>query len=371
MTDNKQQPNGKQDEQGLTIITNQFPADKFNSLIPIKSMQKLCSYQKPIFNEVYINPDPNKREVYKEKNGELALTKIACTKLMTAANIQIVSSTPIMPSTCTKCVMMARATGIAQRCGDCPSKDDVAHQVIIAVPEASGQWRNVRGTKELRASEEKQRMSEKNYEVFYQFRAELCETKALLRALRAGLMLKATYTPEELKKPFVVAYIVPDMDDKDIKQAYVARFAIGNQALFGEAPGVGGGPAMGIANQQAGPALAAGPQGGQAFTMMNASGFPGYTVEDAPEDEEHIEGMHYETEQGGHIIEDDDQEARASGEPENICRRCGYEIQGNAKKGWKPEDVINYSKRTFGEPYCMDCQPIIRDQIKKDKEAGK
>lgn len=345
------------------VITNQYPVDKFNLLIPVKSMQKLCSYHKPIFNEVYINQNPAKKEVYKEKNGEFALTKIGCTKLMTAANIQIVSSTPIMPSTCTKCVMQARATGIAQRCGDCPSKDDVAHQIIIAVPEASGQWRNVRATKELRASEEKQRMSDKNFDVFYQFRAELCETKALLRALRAGLMLKATYTAEELKKPFVVSYIVPNMDDKDIKQAFVANFARGSQVLFGEQPGIGAGPAMGIMNQQAGPSIAAGPQMGAQFATINGSGFPGYVVEDAPDDEP-VDAMNY-VEPEGHKVEDTNREPEEL--PDNICRRCGYEIGGNDQRGWKPEDVIKYSKRAFGEPYCADCQPIVKENIKRDR----
>lgn len=50
-------------------------------------------------------------------------------------------------------------------------------------------------------------MTDKQRKEFLKFRNEMCETKAINRALRAAMHIKGTYTLEELKKPFVVAYL--------------------------------------------------------------------------------------------------------------------------------------------------------------------
>jgi len=60
-----------------------------------------------------------------------------------------------------------------------------------------------------------------------------CETKALLRAVRAGLGLKGGYTLAELSKPFAVALVVLNTQDPDMKKALIARYAAGQDALFG------------------------------------------------------------------------------------------------------------------------------------------
>lgn len=62
---------------------------------------------------------------------------------------------------------------------------------------------------------------------------ELCETKAMLRAIRT-LGLKQSYTLDELKKPFLIVRFsfVPDMSDPEIKKLVTERALFGTGALY-------------------------------------------------------------------------------------------------------------------------------------------
>lgn len=68
----------------------------------------------------------------------------------------------------------------------------------------------------------------------------LCETKAILRALRGLLGLKQKYTAAELKKPFVIPKLVPaldaHMDDPVVKQALLEKALGSASSLYGRAP---------------------------------------------------------------------------------------------------------------------------------------
>ena len=224
--------NGNGEGTALAVI-NEYPPDKYNVLIPVKTIQEISPIHKVIINQVQIDPNPDKKDVYAEKNGELALTKKGLAKLMAGANIQVINSETVAPTACKRCMEIAQRTRLAPRCGDCPSRDDVAHQVVIAVPEPSGTWRMVRGTKELRTEDERASMTDKQFKKFFPYRTEHCETKALNRALREGLMVSSTYTPAELKKPFVVALVVPNMADPEMRKAVAARMAQSASNLFG------------------------------------------------------------------------------------------------------------------------------------------
>lgn len=225
--------NGNGESTALAVI-NEYPPERYNVLIPVKTLQEISPIHKVIINEVQIDPDPNNgKDVYAEKNGELALTKKGLAKLMAGANIQVINSESIPPTACKRCMEIAQRTRLAPRCGDCPSKDDVAHQIVIAVPEPSGTWRMVRGTKELRMEDERAKMTEKQFKQFFPYRTEHCETKALNRALREGLMVQSTYKREQLQKPFAVALVVPNMADPEMRKAVAARMAQSSSALFG------------------------------------------------------------------------------------------------------------------------------------------
>ena len=222
-----------QEQTTALAIAKEYPQDKFNLLIPVRTMQELSPLHKMIINEVQISPNPNDKDVYKEKNGEYALHKRSLMKLMAAANIQVIDSRPVPTQKCAKCYQMAQATKMAPKCFECPYQDDVAFQVTIAVPELSGTHRIIKATKEIRMEDSKDSMSDAQFKAFKPFRTEQCESKALNRALREGLMIKSTYKAEELKKPFAVALVMPNMADPDLKKAMVERYANNAGALYG------------------------------------------------------------------------------------------------------------------------------------------
>lgn len=318
-------------------VMNDYPADKFNLLIPIKTLQELSPLHKVVINQVQINPEMNKKEVYKEKNGELALTKKGLAKLMTAANIQMVESKPALPQKCLRCTEMAEKTKLAPKCFECPYCDDVAYQVTLAVPEPSGTWRKVVATKEIRMTDERAKMTDKQYQAFFPFRTEQCETKALNRALREALMINATYQSNELQKPFAVAYVVPNMDDPDLKKIMVAKYAESSAVLFGgnkeiktlEAP-------VNIPDDKT--------------TIINAD----------EEDKDNAQVVEAE------IVEDDKTKDIA-------CEKCGQIIEAIDEQ-WTVEAIVDYSKQKFkGKVLCADCQheALEAAKAKKAKEAGK
>ena len=208
----------------LTISSiNNYPVETYNRLFPA-TMTEISPLHKIMVNIVNIDTNLDNKEVYQQKDGGLSLTKIACLKLMTAANVVMEESKPILPQCCQRCIEVSRSTRLAPQCAGCPTKQDVAYQVSILVPEPSGGHRRYVATKEINKT---------NYKGPAEHMAAQCETKALLRALRAGLGLKGSYAPYELAKPFAVALVVLNTQDPDMKKALIQRYAAGQDALFG------------------------------------------------------------------------------------------------------------------------------------------
>ena len=211
----------------LTISSiNNYPVETYNRLFPA-TMTEISPLHKIMVNIVQIDTDILAKDIYKQKNGEYSLTKIGCLKLMTAANVVMDESRSILPKNCQRCVEIAKATRLAPQCAGCPTKEDVAYQVSILVPEPSGGYRKYTATKEVSKQDT---LAKKNP---VEHMGANCETKALLRALRAGLGLKGGYTLNELAKPFAVALVVLNTQDPEMKKALIQRYAAGQDALFG------------------------------------------------------------------------------------------------------------------------------------------
>ncbi|MGD0154028.1 MAG: hypothetical protein ABSC17_09800 [Thermacetogeniaceae bacterium] len=321
----------EQYQQKAIAVLNDYPPEKYNLLIPVESIQEISPLHRVIVNIVRIDPVPDRgKDCYPEKNGGLALTKKGLNKLMAGANIQVIDSRAVVTHKCQRCMEIARTTKLSPRCGDCPAADDVAIQVVIAIPEPSGTWRMVRATKELRVADEKLAMSDKQYKQFFPYRSEHCETKALNRAIRAGLMVKANYTPKELEKPFAVALVVPNMADPEMKKAAAARYATSSMALFpGQQPQL---------PENAGEGLKQLPSG----------------MIDIPADE-------HDDEQPGGVDdppwEDPPSEDNPLGAP-IFCGDCGQVIEATRVNGkdWTPEAIRDYSVRHYGTSLCPECQ---------------
>lgn len=295
---------------GTIVQLNEYPPDKFNVLIPVTTMQVMSNLQRIIVNKVQLDvADPeNSKDIYREKSsGKYAITKVGGMKLAAAANISIVETESSMTDGCKRCVEQARAVGKPKSCGTCPARYDVAVTVTIRVPEPSGGFRLMKATKEIDCAAEKESMTEAQYKRFLPHRTAMAESKAFMRALRAALGLAATYSLPELRKPFIIAHVVPNLDAPEIKEAVASNYL----------------QSMGMLFEGAGAPRAALPA-----AQTTAEVIP----DDAPDFDD----------------------------PDAIfCDDCGEQIvETRAKDGriWTPENIEGYSERKFGRCLCTRCQ---------------
>lgn len=230
-------------------ITQQYPAERYNLLVPMQTVAEIADIHKPVMNVVQISTNPADKEIYEQEKGSeawtgrdgkhhpakpagWALTKKGLNKLMRAAGIKILGTRPIVPSTCQKCAEVNKGIGRPVNCGACPNKD-VKFEARISAPQLTGENIEIVAHKEIIVQDVTDGMSDNQRKEFLKFRSEMCETKAINRALRAAMHIKGTYTLEELRKPFVVAYLVPNLDNELVKQEAVRHFFTSAQELYG------------------------------------------------------------------------------------------------------------------------------------------
>ena len=225
------------------VQLNKYDREKYNVLVPVTTMQVASNLQRITVSEVQLdvrqnssNNGPSKDIYYEKSSSAYAITKVGGMKLAAAANISIVSTTPGRTEACDRCIEMARATGKARSCGNCPHVHDVAVTVTIRVPEPSGGFRLLQATKEIDCTLEAAGMKDgangQQYRRFLPHRTAMAESKAFMRAIRAALGLAGTYAYEDLKKPFVVARVVPNLDAPEIKDAVAANYLQSMGMLF-------------------------------------------------------------------------------------------------------------------------------------------
>jgi hypothetical protein len=297
-------------------------------------MQVMTNMQRIIVNEVRLDTDAQKGgDIYLEKSsGNYAITKVGCMKLAAAANISIVRSESVQPDVCIKCINMTRATGRAQPCGNCPHGYDVKYIVTIRVPEPSGGFRLIAKDKEIDCAMEKQGMTDQQYKRFLPHKASIAESKALVRCIRDALGLKAGYTLDELKKPFIVAHIVPNLDAPEIRNALASGYLQSMGLLF-ETP----------SEQKALPASAATSAPAKSEPPALPKADDNYDESEDPPDT------------------GDDNGPLPWDKPQNgiWCEDCGAEITAvKAKNGSTlgAGEIKDFSVKKFGRCLCPACQ---------------
>lgn len=325
-------------------ITSQYPADKFNLLVPMQTVTEIAEIHKPVMNVVQISTNLADKEIYEQEKAQeawtgrdgkyhpattsgWALTKKGLNKLMRAAGIKILCTRPTIPTTCQKCAEINKGIGRPVNCGTCGNKD-VKFEARISVPQLTGENIEFVAHKEIMVADVIEGMTEKQKKEFLKFRSEMCETKAINRALRAAMHIKGTYTLQELQKPFVVAYLVPNLDNEAVKQAAVQHFFTTTQELYGG---------------------------------HNPGTRKAVFIEDDVE-----EGMEYET-PGSPIAQPENaayqnapaeppretqrrQQEAAEAAPDydpTICTECGMKCSNG---------VVRYSQEQYGRTLCMNCQ---------------
>lgn len=336
------------------VQLNKYTRDQYNVLVPVTTMQAASSLQKIIVSEVQLdtrqdstNRGPSKDVYFEKSSGAYAITKVGGMKLAAAANISILDTEPGRTDGCQRCIEMAKATGKPQVCGNCPHVHDVAVTVTIRVPDPSGDFRAMKATKEIDCTIEaagmKGGMNGQQYRRFLPHRTAVAESKAFMRAIRAALGLAGTYSLEDLKKPFVVARLVPNLDAPEIKQVVAQSYLKSMGMLFdvstSEVRRLG--PVKEVEVVE--------PFADEAPVADSCGVYPEepntWAAPDPIPEERAPRSQRAESSAAGRII----------------CSRCNREITGGtSRKGrnWTPQDVAAYSQRTFGRVLCPTCQEI-------------
>ena len=321
----------------LSLVT-QFPKDKFTLLIPIETVAKISEIQSPVITSVKISTNLDDKEIYlQDKTNRLyALTKIGLTKLAEAAGIKQVESKPVLPSTCQKCAEVNQSLGKFVPCGQCQNRD-IKYRVTISVPQLTGETLYFVDHHEMRVEEATQGMTDGQKREFLKHLPQICEAKALNGAIRTALQIKGTYTLRELEKPFVVAYLVPNLDNADVKRVAIESMFASSRNLFGNG-----------AMTESGIVEAKHPEDSGYNDVIE----PEQPAEEIPVKEAEVKASQPEPPQGaGRELTEEDRSQ------DFCCDKCGAVI---TKEVWR------YSSENFGRLLCMKCQRIV----KKEQRGG-
>ncbi len=326
----------------LAIIEH-YPNEKYNLLGNTDVMVDIPDIKSPVVQAVRLDTDTSKGDVYiqqkamdawRDKRGtehpatpaRYAITKNGLKKLADGAGIQMVSSEHVIPTTCQKCVAVNQHSGKVVQCGDCNNRD-VSYRVTISVPQLTGEVLMVADTHEIIVDNVTPDMSDKQRKEFMKHLPQICEAKALNGAIRTALHIKGTYTLEELRKPFVVAYLVPNLDHDQVKRAAI-------EGMF----------------QSVGRLFGAMPDAQQIETRV-----PGETVDGAADEgcyDQYVDGTYTDT--------PGPQDPGAQGtdvrEQDLYCDKCGVHIT---------EKVWDYSVGRYDRPLCYKCQQIERGTTRR------
>ena len=333
----------------LSII--QKNPEKYTMLIPIETVSQIPEIMAPTIKAVKISTDLNDKEIYEQekakaavqgRNGQwypatparYAITKKGLTKLAEAAGIKQVESESVLPTICQKCVSVNQNAGKIVQCGNCPSSQDIRYKVTIAVPQLTGETLYFVDHHEINVKDVVVGMTENQKKEFLKHRAQICEAKALNGAIRTALQIKGSYLIEEFDKPFVVGYLVPNLDNEAVKRVAIESMFQSRGNLFGR-------------DQKSSPMEV------PTIDCRNNSG--GQDYGDVI-DETDMRNADTGSQQGSQA--QNPQPASMKEQPESrsqdfCCDKCGAVI---------PEKVWDYSYENFGRPLCYKCQKIVRDE---------
>ena len=324
-------------------ISTQYPAEKYNLLGNTNVMVEVPDIKSPVIQAVSLNPDPQGGDVYLQQKAKkewtdgngifhpaipnlYAITKNGLKKLADGAGINTVCSEHTIPTTCQKCVSVNRHCGKVVQCGNCGNKD-VAFRVTISVPQLTGDVLMVEDTHEIIVDNVTPGMTSGQRAEFMKHLPQICEAKALNGAIRTALHIKGTYTREELMKPFVVAYLVPNLNHEAVKQAAISNMFQSSKKLFGNVPSI----------QQI-----------ETKVPENSS----IEASDGEEYDQYVDGTYSEYAETGGF-----EPVGAVGQEDRSmdfrCDKCNCVI---------PQKVWDYSVEHYERPLCYRCQKIVKEE---------
>ena len=333
-------------------ITKQYPADQYNLLGNTDVVVNIPDIKAPVVQVIRLNPDPDAGDVYtrKGKSG-LLITKNGLKKLADGAGIKMISSRHVVPTTCQKCAAVNAAAHTVARCGECPN-EDVAYCVTIAVPQLTGEVLTVEDTHEIIVKNTVIGMSDAQRSEFMKHLPQICEAKALNGAIRTALHIKGTYTRQEILKPFVVAYLVPNLNHDEVKRAAINAMFASTAALFGTTS-IEKAPDVSLIEskvpEQEHMAIEA--ADGENYDQYVDDTYQNALPEPEPYPAQPQAPAAVQAAPPQYAQQVRQQAPARSSSADFQCSKCGAVIQ---------ENVWNYSTSHFGQPLCYSCQQRVR-----------
>lgn len=335
--------------------------EQYTMLIPIETVSQIPEIMAPTIKAVKISTDLNDKEIYvqeKAKDGykgrdghwheatpaRYSLTKKALTKLAEAAGIKQVESESVLPTICQKCVSVNQNSGKVIQCGSCPSSQDIRYKVTIAVPQLTGETLYFVDHHEINVKDVMVGMTDNQAKEFLKHRAQICEAKALNGAIRTALQIKGSYLIEEFDKPFVVGYLVPNLDNEAVKRVAIESMFQSRGNLFGRDQKKAPMEAPTIECKHPGDHQ----DYGDVIEPADYKNFESQTIQQPNLSQQANPPQQPNASQQPPVQEPDEKEDRKN---DFRCDRCDVVIS---------ENVWNYSYEKYGKPLCMKCQRAAR-----------
>jgi len=365
---NQGRPN--QIPQTTTLLDlNSFDRNIYNVLVPVTKMEVQSDLQRVMVNVVTLdcrqdeyNKGPSKDIYYERSCGQYAITKVGGMKLAAAANVSIANITTGTTSACEKCIKKAKETGVSKPCGNCEHIYDVKYIVTVRVPDPFGNFREVTASRAFDAVLDCEGMSDKQRKRVIVNREAIIESKALMRAIRAALGINGSYTMQDIRKPFVVARMVPNLNAPEIREVMAANVMQSMGMLFAPAAG-----------NKALPEASA-PMAAPEDTFEDDSPIGSDTSDfdddymDIPDDGPQGYGGYNQPPAappqtyGGY-----NPPPQPPGQPrttqQEVCSECKQVIQPYTTRNnttWAPADIVAFSMQKFKRPMCYQCQQKMK-----------
>jgi hypothetical protein len=190
-----------------------FPEDKYNRLVPTQTIMT-TDLLVPVVQVVTLDFEDDTYKSHDVPDGHRAPGARALNKFASAAALSFFDE---------------------RRVDDGTNPELIRVTVSVAMILPTGQRITATGTKEVDLNR-RPWASDKERAKFRSFLYEHVATRARSRAIRAILSLKASYTLEEIRKPFAVVTFVPNTAHPDVRQAMLQAMAGTVPALYGSGP---------------------------------------------------------------------------------------------------------------------------------------
>lgn len=183
-----------------------------NVTFPVTALDHLPPNHVPSLSVIRVDPSPASKDTY-NVGGSKALSKHVLLKMANAGGLHI------------------RTRKLSPRA----DLDNIEWEAVALGRLPDGTPISVKCSKSWSWTKCQEEMKEGQARQYRQFADEQTETKAILRAVRAAMNLKTSYTSEEIAKPFLIARSVfsPDMSDPEIRRMVTREQMRSQVSLYG------------------------------------------------------------------------------------------------------------------------------------------